>query len=189
MRNHAEATRTGAGSRAGSPARTGGRSTPVRREVRAARQRTGNRLIAAQFALIALCLLPVGPTLGSGQLRPLGLAFLLLAGIVGLLALVALGADTRVHPVPHDQAGLRTTGIYAWIRHPMYTAVLLACLGVTLSSGRVLSLVALLVLAGVLRVKSHFEDDLLEERFGWRFAVYASRVPAVLPAPWRSHGH
>lgn len=150
-------------------------------------RRIGNLLVATQFSLIGLCLLPVGPTIGSGQLRPLGLACLVLAVAVGVLALVTMGSDTRVHPVPHAEAPLRSNGIYGWIRHPMYAAVLLACLGIALTGGRVLSLLALLGLMAVLRVKSGFEDRLLAERFGWQFAVYASRVPAVIPQPWRSH--
>jgi protein-S-isoprenylcysteine O-methyltransferase Ste14 len=137
--------------------------------------------------LIALCLVPVGPVLGSGQLRPAGLVALALAAVVGGLALLAMGSDLRVHPVPGRGAPLHTHGIYAFIRHPMYAAVLLACLGVTLSSGRVLSIVSLVLLAGVLAVKMRFEDRLLEARFGWQFAVYASRVPSLIPAPWRSH--
>lgn len=149
--------------------------------------RVGWVLVSAQFTLIGLCLLPVGPVLGSEQLRPIGLAALGLAAVVGGLALVALGADTRVHPVPAQSAILHTHGIYAFIRHPMYAAVLLACLGVTLSTGRVLSIASFVVLVVVLHVKSRFEDRLLEARFGWQFAVYASRVPAILPQPWRSH--
>ena len=105
-------------------------------------RRLGNALVAAQFGLILVCLLPVGPTIGSGQLRPLGLVCLALAAVVGGLALMAMGSDTRVHPVPDAQTPLRINGIYAWIRHPMYAAVLLATLGVSLSSGRVLSIVA-----------------------------------------------
>jgi len=147
----------------------------------------GWALVAAQFSLIGVCLLPVGPVLGSGQLRPLGLVLLALAAVVGGLALLALGADTRVHPVPGQSATLHTNGIYAVIRHPMYAAVLLACLGVTLSTGRVLSVVSFVLLVAVLHVKSRFEDRLLERRFGWQFAVYASRVPAIIPQPWRSH--
>jgi protein-S-isoprenylcysteine O-methyltransferase Ste14 len=150
-------------------------------------RRIGNLLVAAQFGLILLCLLPVGPTIGSGQLRPLGLVCLALAALVGGLALLAMGADTRVHPVPDAQTPLRVNGIYAWIRHPMYAAVLLATLGVTLSSGRVLALLAFLALVAVLHVKSEFEDRMLQEKFGWQFSVYASRVPALFPQPWRSH--
>lgn len=149
-------------------------------------RRIGNLLVAAQFILIGLCVLPLGPVIGSGQLRPLGLACLALAAVVGGLALLAMGSDTRVHPVPDAQTPLRMNGIYAWIRHPMYAAVLLACLGVTLSTGRVLSLLSFLALVVVLHVKAQFEDRMLQEKFGWQFAVYASRVPAVVPAPWRS---
>jgi protein-S-isoprenylcysteine O-methyltransferase Ste14 len=151
-------------------------------------RRIGNLLVAAQFGLILLCLLPVGPSIGSGQLRPLGLVCLALAAIVGGLALLAMGADTRVHPVPDAQTPLRVSGIYAWIRHPMYAAVLLATLGVALSSGRVLSLLAFLALVAVLHVKAGFEDRMLQEKFGWQFSVYASRVPALVPQPWRTHG-
>ena len=150
-------------------------------------RRIGNLLVAAQLCLILLCLIPVGPTVGSGQLRPLGLACLALAVVVGGLALLAMGSDTRVHPVPDAQTPLRINGIYAWIRHPMYAAVLLATLGVTLSSGRVLSLLAFLALVVVLHVKADFEDRMLQEKFGWQFSVYASRVPALFPQPWRTH--
>jgi protein-S-isoprenylcysteine O-methyltransferase Ste14 len=150
-------------------------------------RRIGNLLVAAQFTLIGLCLIPVGPTLGSGQLRPLGLLCLGLAAVVGGLALLAMGSDARVHPVPAATTPLRISGIYAWIRHPMYASVLLATLGVTLSTGRLLSLVTFLALVGVLHVKAEFEDRMLQEKFGWQFSVYASRVPALFPQPWRSH--
>jgi protein-S-isoprenylcysteine O-methyltransferase Ste14 len=89
--------------------------------------------------------------------------------------------------VPDAQTPLRINGIYAWIRHPMYAAVLLATLGVTLSSGRVLSLLAFVALSVVLHVKADFEDQMLQEKFGWQFSVYASRVPALIPQPWRTH--
>jgi protein-S-isoprenylcysteine O-methyltransferase Ste14 len=156
-------------------------------QARSRAHRVGTALVITQFVLIGLCLLPVGPSIGDGQLRPLGLACLALAAVVGGLALAALGRDTRVHPVPGESATLHTHGIYAFIRHPMYAAVLLACLGVVLSTGRILSIVALVALAGVLHVKARFEDHLLEARFGWQFAVYAGRVPAIVPQPWRSH--
>ena len=100
---------------------------------------------------------------------------------MGGLALAAMGSDTRVHPVPDATATLRTNGIYAWIRHPMYAAVLLACLGVVLSTGRVLSVVAFGALVVVLRAKARFEDRMLGEKFGAPYADYAARVPGVDP--------
>ncbi|MGB7982155.1 MAG: isoprenylcysteine carboxylmethyltransferase family protein [Candidatus Nanopelagicales bacterium] len=152
----------------------------------ATHHRTGSRLVLAQFALIGVCVAPLGPTLWSG-LWALGLVALLLAAAVGALALRSMGADTRVHPVPDAGTALHTHGLYAWIRHPMYLAVLLACLGVTLASGRALALVGLLSLMGVLAVKSRFEDRLLAAKFGAQFSDYAARVPALVPRPWRTH--
>lgn len=157
-----------------------------RMEVHARRRRVGTLLVGAQFLLVGLCVLPVGPVLGIGPWPALGMAGLVLSAVVGLLALAAMGSDTRVHPVPAEAARLRTNGIYSVIRHPMYAAVLLACAGVTLGSARLLSLIALIALGLVLSAKARFEDRLLSERFGWQFAVYASRVPAVVPRPWRS---
>ena len=153
----------------------------------ARQQRVGSLLVAAQLGLLVACLIPAGPVLGSGQLRPVGLICIAVAAIVGGLALLVLGRSFRVHPVPAARASLRTSGIYAWVRHPMYAALLLGGLGVTLFTGRVLALVALAGLGVVLHLKARFEDRLLEERFGWQFSVYASRVPALLPQPWRSH--
>jgi protein-S-isoprenylcysteine O-methyltransferase Ste14 len=150
-------------------------------------RKVGWMLVAAQFGLIGVCLLPLGPAIGSGQLRPLGVVLLGLAAVVGGLALLAMGRDMQVHPVPGASVPLHTHGIYAFIRHPMYAAVLLACAGVALSSGRILAIAAVLLLAVVLSVKARFEDRLLMARFGWQFAVYAGRVPAIIPQPWRSH--
>lgn len=154
--------------------------------VDARRRRIGDALVAAQFGLLGLGLLPLGPVAGGGQLRPLGLACLGGAGVVGALGLAALGRDTRVHPVPGEQVRLRTSGAYAVIRHPMYAAVGLASLGLALSTGRVVAGAAFVALAGVLRLKAGFEDRLLQERFGAQFEQYAARVPAIVPRPWRS---
>lgn len=159
----------------GGPGAGAGGPEPTRRH-----RNIGTLLVLAQFALVGATLVPVGPTLGP-QLRALGLLCLGLAAVVGGLALLALGTDTRVHPVPHGAATLHTGGIYAHVRHPMYTAVLLACLAVSLSTARALSWVSLAVLVVVLITKSRFEDRLLECRFGPAFAAYRDRVPALVP--------
>jgi protein-S-isoprenylcysteine O-methyltransferase Ste14 len=69
----------------------------------------------------------------------------------------------------------------------MYTALVLASAGATAITGRWLAVLATLALVVVLSVKAHVEDVVLQRRFGWEFAIYAARVPAVVPRPWRSH--
>ena len=160
----------------------------TRREVQATLSRVGSLLVAAQWALIVACLAPAGPRLDlPGWLGSVGIGLVVLGGLVGALALLSMGRRTRVHPVPEPGTRLHTTGIYAFVRHPMYLAVGAACLGAVLISGRVLGLVAAPLLGALLVAKASFEDRLLSRMFGWEFAVYASRVPAILPQPWRSH--
>lgn len=146
------------------------------------RRRKGNILVAAQFSLLGLCVLPLGPALGLPPVvRLVGLASLVLGLVVGVLGLLGLGRDTRIHPVPSEATHLHTAGIYGYLRHPMYAAVMLVAIGATLASGRLLAMMATLALAGVLTVKARFEEDLLTEQFGWEYSAYAARVPAVIP--------
>lgn len=142
----------------------------------------GTALVTAQFGLLGLSLLPIGPALAlPGWARAVGLALVGIGLVVGVLGLIGLGRDTRVHPIPAAGSALRTTGIYSVVRHPMYLAVMLCAVGVTVGSGRLLALLASCALAGVLAFKARFEERLLDERFGWEYATYASRVPAVIP--------
>lgn len=160
----------------------------TRREVASMLSRVGSLLVAAQLVLVVACLAPVGPRVDLPTWVALvGLVLLGLGGLVGIAALLAMGRRTRVHPVPAPDAQLHTTGIYAVVRHPMYLAVGLACLGAVLASGRVLGLVAVPLLGALLAAKAAFEDRILSRMFGWQFAVYASRVPAIVPQPWRAH--
>lgn len=146
----------------------------------------GNILVAAQFLLLGLCLLPLGPAWGTPTVvRALGLGLLAAGAVVLALGLAALRGSTRVHPIPAADSELRTTGIYAVVRHPMYLSVMLFAAGLTVSSGRLLALLSSMCLLGVLTVKARFEERLLSERFGWEYAAYCARVPAILPQPWR----
>lgn len=158
------------------------------------RQVIGDVLVVVQLGMIGVCLLlgllpasfRLGPVL-DWAVQPLaGLLLMGLAAVLGGLGAVGLRSNLRIHPVPHPLGRLRTQGIYRWIRHPMYAAVLLGCLGAALVHGRLFALLAVAVLACVLMVKGRFEDQLLQEQFGWEFAVYIQRTPAVLPMPWRT---
>lgn len=142
----------------------------------------GNALVAAQLLLMGACVAPVGPAMLTPiGFKVLGLALIATGLLVGVLAAVALGRSLRAHPIPADQGKLRTSGVYALVRHPMYLAVLLTAVGLTLLGGHLLALFATLALAAVLAAKAKLEEGLLYERFGWEYATYCSRVPAILP--------
>jgi protein-S-isoprenylcysteine O-methyltransferase Ste14 len=77
---------------------------------------------------------------------------------------------------------LATSGPYAYVRHPIYTAMLGMLTATGLAISRWQSLVAALVvfmLGTIIRLRS--EEKLLREAFGEEFEVYAQRVAALVP--------
>ena len=85
-------------------------------------------LVTAQFGLIGLLVLVPG---GGAWAVPLGLrvacAVLVVDG-VGIMGLGAtsLGRGLTATPLPNQHAELRTGGLYRYVRHPIYTGLLLA---------------------------------------------------------------
>ena len=79
-----------------------------------------------------------------------------------------------------NRARLRQSGIYAWVRHPIYGGLVLASLGWSLSwlslPGLLFSVVVLLFFDR----KGAFEERLLRARFP-EYAGYARRVRKLLP--------
>ena len=119
--------------------------------------RHGEWWLLAQLALIAAHLLPPWPAPGAwGYAWPLPLALagaiLLLLGLVlAVQAFWGLGSSLTPLPDPIPGAPLVTSGAYSRCRHPLYQAVLLCSLGVSLALGSLLHLALLLALAiGVL---------------------------------------
>ena len=77
---------------------------------------------------------------------------------------------------------LVTTGPYARVRHPIYTAMLGSLVATGLAVGHPVAIPAALVpfAIGTL-VRVRLEERLLRGAFGAEYDAYAARVPAVLP--------
>jgi protein-S-isoprenylcysteine O-methyltransferase Ste14 len=73
------------------------------------------------------------------------------------------------------------TGPYALTRHPIYTGILTAGLGVALVHANLSALLALvLMILGLLR-KIAIEERLLERHFGEDYRLYRQQVRALIP--------
>jgi protein-S-isoprenylcysteine O-methyltransferase Ste14 len=137
--------------------------------------------------LLALPHVPGGPLLNQRLLRWApwqfwGPAALTVAGLgLALWARVHLGRNGSVAVTLKRGHELVTTGPYAWMRHPLYTGLLLAFLGSALALGQGRGLLALLIAALTLRHKWRLEERWMRERFGLDYEAYARRVPALLP--------
>ncbi len=106
---------------------------------------------------------------------------MLLGGIiVGTISVVKLGKALTPNPIPRIDGHLETKGLYALVRHPIYSAVLLAMLGVVVWGAGVWHLVFYGLLLALLGVKARAEERLLLERYP-EYEEYGSRVGRFVP--------
>jgi protein-S-isoprenylcysteine O-methyltransferase Ste14 len=145
-------------------------------------RRTAYVLVTIQMVLLAaLVALPRGDTWSAG---PVLLAVAAAGAVAGLgLVLVggtALGRGLTAVPIPNAHAVLRTGGLYRWVRHPIYSGVLLVGASVTLAAGDAWRLLVLGLLLALFTVKSRWEETRLAERFP-DYPAYAARTPRFLP--------
>ncbi len=140
-------------------------------------------LVALQFATAAALVLTSFPQLLA---HPLGLALSAAGALFGLWAGLAFGwRKITVLPKLRRDATLITGGPYRWVRHPMYTAVLLFCAGFMLSPPAWWKAVLWLVLLAVVAEKSRMEERYLSQRFA-AYANYRNRTGRFLP--WWTFG-
>ncbi|MCB0215168.1 MAG: isoprenylcysteine carboxylmethyltransferase family protein [Caldilineae bacterium] len=113
--------------------------------------------------------------------RPAALTLMILATLLILAASQGLGRSLTPTVVPVVDGQLVTHGLYAWLRHPIYLAVILMLTGMALLSGRWWAglLVAPLAYAYFDR-KAAVEERLLEARYP-EYAAYRARVGKLLP--------
>ncbi len=143
-------------------------------------QQLGWVLVVVQFVLlVVLVLLPHRPATVLGLV--VGAVLAVLGVVLGLAATRFLGSALTPTPVPVDGAGLRTSGPYARVRHPIYGAVLLLGTGFTVAVGSWWTVGCLVTLVAFFVAKARWEDSLLRTRYGAAWRTWASSTGALLP--------
>ena len=140
--------------------------------------------MALQFVLLGVLLTAPRLPKPYGEITPfvslLGLSLMAIAGLLLLISFAALGNSLTASPLPKQRGALVTTGLYAYVRHPIYSALLLLSLGVVLDAGWWPQLVIALMLFLLLRIKAQFEESLLRKTYP-RYAAYAAKTPMFFP--------
>lgn len=115
--------------------------------------------------------------------------FLLIIEILGIvigvwaIAIVIRHSKIRVQPDVHPKATLVKEGIYKWIRHPMYLAIILTVLPLLIDYFTLSRLVVFLILFVNMILKIKYEEKLLEQHFPDYQKVYAKTV-RLIPFIW-----
>lgn len=105
-----------------------------------------------------------------------------LTGIWIILWAVLVMRPHRVTPLPDlpRNARLLTHGPYRWVRHPMYTGVLLIVLAWLLDNFTLGRFIAASVLLADLALKAVYEESLLRKRFP-QYPAYQKRTKRIIP--------
>ncbi len=129
--------------------------------------RTDAAWVGAQAVLLAaiglgLPLADGGPgRIDAPVLRWIGAALVVLAVVIGVVAMRQLGRQLVVQPTPIADSSMVDHGLYGIVRHPIYLAVLTGATGVALVYASATGVVLVLCLAVLLDRKSAHEERLL----------------------------
>jgi protein-S-isoprenylcysteine O-methyltransferase Ste14 len=149
--------------------------------------RHGEWWVLAQMLLIIAHLIPPAPSprwLGlvwPQEMRIFGLLVFVVGLMLAAQGALNLGANLTPLPEPMPGSALVKEGAYGRCRHPLYQAVLICSLGVTLALGSLLHLGLLLALAVVLVRKAHWEETRLCQLHP-DYPAYRASTPAILPS-------
>lgn len=102
-------------------------------------------------------------------------------GYFGIAGVRTLGRNRTPYPRPRSGSTLVQHGIYARVRHPLYTSVILVSLGWTAIWQSGPALLATLATAVFFHAKARREELWLTERFP-DYPIYARRVPRFVPS-------
>jgi protein-S-isoprenylcysteine O-methyltransferase Ste14 len=109
-----------------------------------------------------------------------GLLFMAVGAGVGLAGARSLGANLTPFPKPIPEARLVRSGIYARIRHPLYTSVTLLSAGWALMWQSGPAIGAAVVLALFFDIKARSEERWLRLKFA-EYEDYTNRTRKFIP--------
>lgn len=141
-------------------------------------------------ALLLLCVLLGGLPVGNTFLPfVFGPGFFFGGLIIIALGVSELGDALSPYPVPlssssEDESSslLKTSGIYEFVRHPLYCGLLLTCIGFGVWTESVMRLIITTVLYALLYYKIDYEEKELLELYSDEYSSYMEKVPGkILP--------
>ena len=110
---------------------------------------------------------------------------LIMGWIIGYAAVAAMGLDNiAVQPQLKTGHRLVTHGVYRYVRHPMYTSLMIQGLALVFTNPIMLQYLAYGILLVVLFLKSSKEEFYLSQRFD-DYAEYKNQSGRFLPALFR----
>lgn len=110
-----------------------------------------------------------------------------IAGAIALLAVILLGKglldlgqSLTPLPFPREDGQLVQTGVYGWVRHPIYSGVILGILSYAIAQQSLSHFLATAILLLFFNAKANREETWLLERYP-DYINYQQRVKKLIP--------
>jgi protein-S-isoprenylcysteine O-methyltransferase Ste14 len=142
-------------------------------------------VILQLFLFLVFAVIPAGYAAAFGWQMT---AFILvIAGtLITATAMFQLGPGLTPFPVPRSGGKLITGGVYKWVRHPIYSALLLITAGISIYSLNIPRALVTFLLLLLFYYKSRYEESLLEQKFS-DYSDYKTRTGRFIPKLFKMH--
>ena len=123
--------------------------------------------VTIQFILLTIFFIPlIQYTFQSFLIiKYLGACISFLGFLIILLAILQLNTNLTPFPTPKENGELISTGLYKYIRHPIYTGIFLASLGIAFYTCSYWQLAIAIILLILFYFKSKYEESLLIKKY------------------------
>ena len=104
-----------------------------------------------------------------------GFLLIIISTIVMLISIKDLGSNLSPFPRPIVNGNLTTSGIYSFIRHPMYYSLILISFGFFITKLSIYHLSLTISLALIIKFKINLEEKYLNKKFK-NYFIYTDKV-------------
>lgn len=140
---------------------------------------TTQTVLLVGFAAVYF-LAPRKPLFSPESTQIVGGVLCLAAVALMLFAIVTLRSVIQIEPQPREGGALISNGPYRWLRHPIYTAIVVAVIGLFLKLPTLPVALASAVVVAYLAVKARYEERLLAAAYP-EYQQYKAQTFGVFP--------
>lgn len=148
------------------------------------------RLFNLQSLVLLLAILFYGGTLEPAYFledvkanKAIGLMFATFGYLLFKLAFKEMSLASFLGFKIEESLELITTGIYARVRHPLYTATILIVIGFVIFTPSYTNVVHAICVLLYVMIGALFEERRLEQLFGNAYTTYKKKTPFLIPRP------
>ncbi|WP_292389423.1 methyltransferase family protein [Methanosarcina sp. UBA5] len=125
-------------------------------------------------------------------LKPVGYLLLIFAFILFIMANKEHGSTNKLKlnasPRPNNSAKLVTSGVYAYIRHPIYSSFIQMSFGIAFLIGTSASIAVAVISLVFYYLKSRYEEKLLIQKYP-DYNLYKERTGRFIPETFKLRKH